>query len=422
MTFPITKHEALDLIRTYATHYKLSLEDIAAVLATEDKDADHPGKTGQIMVRILSYIGGLLVFAGLGTYAGISWDGMSSFERVFITLGPGIATLILALVCLKDGKYEKAATPLLIISAILQPTGLLVYLKEFFPPSDNQELAIGLVFSFLALQQIALFKKFNRTTLLLFSVMFGFTGIGSLLMWLDADIYVISLLLAFSGMCITAWINTTDHRVLTPWLFLVFGWSFITALQCTLIPRPMNIPLIVTAGALYGATALQLVSQFTTPRPYILSITFMAFFFFIQSVLIQLDIPSGYTSLIAASGGLAVAYGLRETMHRKLTQIFYVVFGFLLSLAVYELTEKTPLDIIMIGYGAVMMYISVVIASRVLLAVSVISLLSFLTYFTSTYFADVVGWPIAMIVFGLVLILISAYAMKLSQKMVTTKP
>ena len=75
----------------------------------------------------------------------------------------------------------------------------------------------------------------------------------------------------------------------------------------------------------------------------------------------------------------------------------------------------------MIGYGAGLMYLSVVIASRTLLFVSVITLLGYLVSFTKTYFADAVGWPIALIGLGLALILISSYAVKLGQK-ITAAP
>ena len=44
--------------------------------------------------------------------------------------------------------------------------------------------------------------------------------------------------------------------------------------------------------------------------------------------------------------------------------------------------------------------LSIRVASRALLFVSVVGLLAYLSYFAYEYFADVVGWPIALILAG----------------------
>jgi hypothetical protein len=54
--------------------------------------------------------------------------------------------------------------------------------------------------------------------------------------------------------------------------------------------------------------------------------------------------------------------------------------------------------------------------SRTLLLVSTFALLGFLGYYTEEYFADVTGWPIALMIMGFLLIGVSAYAVKLGQK------
>ena len=64
-----------------------------------------------------------------------------------------------------------------------------------------------------------------------------------------------------------------------------------------------------------------------------------------------------------------------------------------------------------------MMLLSTRIQSRTLLLVSTLSLFGFLGYFTDEYFADVAGWPLALIVMGFMLVAVSAYAVKLAQRM-----
>ena len=118
---------------------------------------------------------------------------------------------------------------------------------------------------------------------------------------------------------------------------------------------------------------------------------------------------------------MLAAYGLSSTLHKKTSPILFFIFGFIASCCVHELLLNSPFEVLMIGYGAMLMYLSVVIGSRTLLFVSVVSLLGYLASFTDKYFADVVGWPIALIGLGLVLIIISSYAVKLSQK-ITAQP
>ncbi len=50
-----------------------------------------------------------------------------------------------------------------------------------------------------------------------------------------------------------------------------------------------------------------------------------------------------------------------------------------------------------------------------MLVVSVFGLIGYLSFFTYEYFANVIGWPVAMIVMGMVMIGLSAYAFKLGQ-------
>ena len=128
-----------------------------------------------------------------------------------------------------------------------------------------------------------------------------------------------------------------------------------------------------------------------------------------------------WVGLAIGTAGMLVAYGLRTTLHKKLAPLLFFIFGFMVSGSIHALLIQSHLDVLMIGYGAGLMYLSVVIASRTLLFVSVITLLGYLISFTKTYFADAVGWPIALIGLGLALILISSYAVKLGQK-ITAAP
>lgn len=416
---PRTRDQALNTIVTLARQHNLGAGDIADALARQDEVAPEHN-VGQIIIRILSYIGGVMVFAGLGIFAGMEWKNFSGIERVLITLGPGLVTLVMAVACLKDARYEKASTPLLLISAIMQPTGLLVFLKEFFPPSPHPELAIGLVFLILGVQQAALLFKFRRTLMVLLSIAFGFTGLAAILYWLRADIAFAGVVLSFAGLCLTQGISKSQYNALTPWLFFAFGLSMLQSLFSLLSEYHPNWFYVVVSGVMAMAVVLRCLEAFKVARPYTMFFAIVPYLFYLLGALGQLHAPEGVSLLAIGLAGCTVAYSLRGHLQEPVAPLLYLVFAAMMSAGMFDMVRNTPYDVLMLGFGAGMMYVSVVLGSRMLLTVSVLSLLGFLSYFTDHYFAHVVGWPLALIAFGICLILVSAYAVKLGRKITKT--
>jgi hypothetical protein len=57
----------------------------------------------------------------------------------------------------------------------------------------------------------------------------------------------------------------------------------------------------------------------------------------------------------------------------------------------------------------------VVLHSRTLLFVATIAILAYTAWFTGQYFADSIGWPLALIVFGMLMIGLSALAFRIDR-------
>lgn len=413
-----SRTDALGTIVSLARAHDLSVQDIATALDRQSRAAAARAEdaSGSTIVRIMAYIGGLLVFAGLGFYISMVWDSLSPLARVIITLGPGLAALGLGVACLKDGRYEKAATPLFLMAAALQPTGLLVWLHEYFPPSDAPELAVGLVFSILGIQQAVLFKTFNRTSLALFTILFGFSGISSLLYWLNADMALVGTVLSFAGLCLTGEIAKTEHKILAPFLFLLFGGGLLAAAETSLYTVPQSWFAVLLGAVLLAVSLAASLSAFIKPRPLIVFLAVAGTMGFFGQALNKLGLSESLNGIAIGACALMIAYGLKDGLQEKASNALGVIFGFLFAWGWYDLLENTSMDILLVGIGAAMMYGSVVIRSRVFLGVSVVSLLGYLGHITDKYFANAVGWPIALMVLGLALILISAYAVKLSKR------
>lgn len=302
-----SKKEALSRIVTLAQAHDITLDEIGARL-TKDALKD---KSGGWLSRVLGYLGGAFIFGGLALLISMMWDDLNSPSRVIITYGPGIVAFALGLMVLRDNRYEKASTPLFLKSAILLPTGMFVFLREY-ASGDDAQLAAMIVFGILALQFLLPFFMVKRTSLLFFGFLFWNSSVGILM-----------------------------ERAEVP-------------------------------GELIG---------------------------------------------IGLGGSImAVAWAIDRTVHRAIAPFWYFLGSVGLLWSVFDVIEGlSPFDVLYLPLTIGLMIISTRMRSRTLLLVSTVALLGFLGYYTDEYFADVTGWPIALMLMGFMLIGVSAYALKLGR-------
>jgi hypothetical protein len=270
-----------------------------------------PERQGGIIKALLGYTGGTFIFAGLGLLTSMIWPDIGSLQRVIITLGPGMVAFVLGVLAHKDARFQKGETPLFLMAAFLQPTGLFVFLDEFVPKTGEPELAALIVFGVLALQQGVAYLQLRRASLLFLTLLFWLAFIGTTMVWLEVDEDVTAITVGLSALFLSHFAAMRGHGAITPF------WYFI--------------------------------------------------------------------------GG-----------------------GFVLG-GVFAALKGGPAEIVYLGVNGFLVYLSIRLASRAMLAVSVFGLIGYLSYFTYEYFANVIGWPVAMIVMGMVMIGLSAYAVKLGQ-------
>src|SRR5690606_22014526 len=92
---------------------------------------------GPAVLRVFYYLGGTLVFAGLGIYIQTAWQELTSLQRVLVTLGPGLVAYVLGVLFARHPDLEHAATPAHLVAFVMQPTGLFVLLGEYFEGDDT---------------------------------------------------------------------------------------------------------------------------------------------------------------------------------------------------------------------------------------------------------------------------------------------
>lgn len=301
--------QALHDISTLAKRHGLSLQDIAEALG-DVAPVSHGSRRKELLIRVLGYIGGTFVFAGVCVFIALQWDSMSPAGRVVITLGSGVAAFVLAVLAQRDGRFDKATTALFLMATALEPTGLIVLFDEYGEGGDWR-WAVLIVCGTMAAQFGAVFVPLGRATLLLVSVAFA----------------------------------------------TCFAW---------------------TAFAL-------------------------------------LDVDGEVIALVVGASLVLAATGVDRTRHRPVTPAWYLVGATAALAGLFEILERTPIEVVFLLAAAGVVCLSVAVRSRTLLFVATLAILAYTGWFTSEHFADSVGWPIALVVFGLLLIGLSAMAFRIDR-------
>ncbi|PZQ45143.1 MAG: DUF2157 domain-containing protein [Micavibrio aeruginosavorus] len=149
------------------------------------------------------------------------------------------------------------------------------------------------------------------------------------------------------------------------------------------------------------------------------SLLFCGYLFFNTAATILMDradAPVDVINVAMSASILMVASALDKGPHRAIVPLWYFIGGMFLLLSAYEILQDTPYDLGLFVLSIAMIFFSVHVKSRTLLLVNTLGLFSFLGYYTSKYFADVVGWPIAIIVMGFLMVGTSAAAIKLDRR------
>jgi hypothetical protein len=224
------RDEALLEIARIAKSHALTVDDIKKAMTAPEKQKQSSG----IVARLFSYIGGIFIFAGIGVFISMYWRDFNSEARVIVTLGVGFAAYILALACLKERNYERAATPLFLISSILQPMGILVMLNEYSMGGDRR---YGILFmtAYMLLQHGLTFWAKQRTLLAFGAVFFGAMFFFTLFDIWDFKPRLIGAVLGVSLLCLAHALNQSKHSAIAGfWYFIgsaMFLWAIFDVLK-----------------------------------------------------------------------------------------------------------------------------------------------------------------------------------------------
>ncbi len=210
--------EALQKIAEIAARHQLQSDEIIRELSKSPAPNQAERSSG-ILAKILAYLGGVFILAGIAIFIGMQWEQFNSVLRVLVTLGVGFIIYLFGLITMTDPRFARVTTPMLLLAAVLQPTGIVVMLNEYAQGGKPEH---GLLFMcvFMFVQQFFTFLSKKRTVLLFTSLFFGAAGFGTLAEILDVDFEITALALGIGLTGFSYVIDKSAHKTITPfWYF-----------------------------------------------------------------------------------------------------------------------------------------------------------------------------------------------------------
>ncbi len=185
----------------------------------------------------------------------------------------------------------------------------------------------------------------------------------------------------------------------------------------TISMEPMTVALVsLTLLLIYAVTYLFLRHLLFTFFMLCASISFL--YSTIQVILPDAPIELwAHLTLLIGAAGIGVGRSFRGTHNEPLAEMMYFLGGAAMLIAPATVFGSIPAwELIYPFLLAFTFYLAISLHSKRLLTVSVLALMAYVVYMTGKHFADVVGWPIALIVLGILLIVIGYVALRFRDK------
>lgn len=408
------KSSALQSIVALMQTYELTLSDVKAAYKN-DKKAQKI-LSGDRVLNLFLYIGGALVLSGLGIFISILWHDLSSVARVFVTLIPGLLAFAMGLFYQRSEKLEQISPLFFLISFVLIPTGLMVFLKEFID-GDNRLLGGVLVFGICSVQFALALSKCKSSTLY-FCVLTYLLGLLSCAsQYLEIDRGYAACAVGIGYLVLTLHFYRKNIYKEVSLFFLVVGslLFFGGAVDITLYSYFAPLAFTLALGFIIFSRLVSRTVLYTLGILFML-ISIYAGLSFVQEGL-PIDISSGFALTTFGCSLFLTSLWLRKS-NDNISFLWFLLSAGLVYSGIISIIFDTPIEILFLLFSLMGAYLALVIKNRTILAVSIINFIGYISYFSEKHFADIISWPVLLIALGFLLIGAGRIYIKLSQKLV----
>ncbi len=441
LIFFMTKEELLQELSSKISTGEINRNEIAdrfglTSVVTNISTATTKTKTASSfsLTKLLYVLGAIIAVVGMVLFAYRVWDDIGSIGRISITLGLGLLITIIGIFLSKDKSTDKdnIGTIFYFIGGLLIPGGAMVALHEFFSLGTDLSWPLAVTFCVIFVFYLLMNYVQKNAILTFFTIANG-----------TAFVYLIVGAIT-NGMLD----NTTDlYAYLTMIIgtcYILLAYSFRDSWNVKLVPVLNFFGFIYIQGAI--------LSQYFNgwnhsmwPVLFSLGLVFVFYLFlnshlknaaltgltiingtafvyiFIQELIKGSYYSNGdiyvYLTMVIGMVYMLLAYSFRGGFNDKLVDIlnFFGIIG-LLGSAFSKIYGSFPWQmfflILVIGGFAYSVYAR----SRIILIISTLFLLSYISYITGEYFADSVGWPISLVVLGFIFIGLGYVSININKK------
>ena len=171
-----------------------------------------------------------------------------------------------------------------------------------------------------------------------------------------------------------------------------------------------------------GIMALQQGMVFWQKRLTTLLFTTMLFalwFFGVALHLLQVELD--IIALVLGGSTVVFCVGLERTAHRLIIPFWYLVSSVYFFGGLFALLVNTFIEMLFIAVACGGVFLSMYSRSRMLLFVSTVAILGYVSHFTNKNFLDSLGWPLVLVLLGFVLIGVSAVAIRINRRYIISR-
>ena len=172
-----------------------------------------------------------------------------------------------------------------------------------------------------------------------------------------------------------------------------------------------------------GTMALQFAGAFSALKrsaPLFLVILFGTCFWWTALDLVDAD--ETLIAIVLGAALLFTAVGIDRRGFGAISPFWYLCGAAAFLGGLFDAVEGSLVEILFLAAAAGFVYASVVVHSRTLLAVATLAILSYTGWFTGQHFVDSIGWPLALMGFGLAMIGLSALAFRIDRNYLRRTP
>lgn len=362
---PRKQQDAIQKILGYMQKYGVTIEQLAnAQTAPVATTVHHKRSAGEISMRVFTYLGGIFILGGVGTYIAMFWPSMSPFMRIFVTLGFGLGLNILACFAMNEGKFERFILPLLVIATCIETGGWGVFVDEVFPHGNEFRKALMFICGVMALQEWGMFSFFKRNSLFCFALFFTYAFLANAM-------------------------NLAGMR--DEYIYMILGASLISVSHgMRKMPQVAVADIgFFVAGLWFNAGLYDLLGH-------------------------QGNWPQAH--LITGISLCCYGYGVRHAQMPRLSAFFMLIGSAAFYDGLFDFVHGTPYELLYLAVAIAMMYGHILLESGAILFTSTLAILGFIGDYTAEHFVNSVGWPIALILLGVAFFAVGTMALRIKRR------